>query len=66
MATIVNNGHVLGRLMPDSDVEALFRSGDSDRVWMPAEWLREDAEVRVLVEGLKDGAFLEKLMVDWR
>lgn len=66
MATIVNNGHVLGRLMPDSDVEALFRSGDSDRVWMPAEWLREDAEVRVLVEGLKDGASLEKLVVDWR
>ena len=66
MVTVVNNGHVLGRLMPGSDVEALFRSGDSQRVWMPREWLRQDAEVCLLAEGLKDGAALEALSVDWR
>ena len=66
MVTVVNNGHVLGRLMPGSDVEALFRSGDSQRVWMPREWLQQDAEVCLLAEGLKDGAALEALFVDWR
>lgn len=66
MVTIVSHGHVLGRLMPQSDIAALFRSGDSDRVWLPAEWLREDPQVSLLVEGLKEGAVLDSLMLDWR
>lgn len=66
MVTVVNNGHVLGRLMPDSDINALFRSGDWHRVWMPREWLRQDSEVLLLVEGLRDGASLDEIAIDWR
>ena len=66
MVTVVNNGHVLGRLMPDSDINALFRSGDWNRVWMPKEWLRQDSEVLLLVEGLRDGASLDEILIDWR
>lgn len=66
MVTISNHGHILGRLMPDSDIHALFRAGDPNRVWMPREWLREDADVQVLVEALKKGAELTSLQVDYR
>lgn len=40
--------------------------GDPNRVWMPREWLREDADVQVLVEALKKGAELTSLQVDYR
>lgn len=66
MVTVVNNGHVLGRLMPDCDINALFRSGDWDRVWMPREWLKQDSEVTLLVEALRDGAHLDEIQIDWR
>ena len=66
MVTVVNNGHVLGRLMPGSEINALFRAGDSQRAWLPHEWLKLDSEVRVRVEALRDGASLDALTLDDR
>ena len=66
MVTAVSHGRVLGRLMPQSDINALFRSGDALRVWLPKEWLRQDTEIRLLVEGLSDAGELNALWLDQR
>ena len=66
MVTIVNHGHVLGRLMPNHSMDMLFRSGDPLRSWLPRAWLEEDDQVLLLIEGLREGARLDAIMLDRR
>ena len=64
--TIIGHGHVLGRLFSGCDLQMLIRAGDDARVWLPREWLREDPEVLLLVEGMADNAVLNRITIDQR
>jgi len=64
--TVVNHGHVLGRLFAGCELAMLVRAGDEERVWMPREWLKEDDCVLLLAQALQEEATLESIQIDER